>query len=125
MDHTVQKDNRPGAQQLNKQGIAEMAKQLTVIAFITAKPGMEDELGRRLLNLVGPSRKEAGCINYHAHQDRSDPRQWVMYENWLDQADLDHHFTMPYHKQFIADLPLLVEGEIEMHYLDMRSSSGE
>lgn len=99
-----------------------MARQLTVIAFIRAKEGKQDELGRRLLALVGPSRAEAGCINYHAHQDRDDARMWVMYENWNDRADLDHHFTMPYHKQFIADLPQFVEGEIEMHYLDMKSA---
>src|SRR5579862_6305325 len=99
-----------------------MARQLTVIAFIRAKHGAEQELGRRLKALVEPSRAEPGCINYDAHCDRDDPRMWVMYENWKDRSDLDHHFTMPYPKAFIADLPQFVEGEIEMHYLDMQSA---
>jgi quinol monooxygenase YgiN len=98
-----------------------MAKQLTVIAFIRAKKGAEKELGNRLLALVGPSRAEPGCINYHAHRDEQNPGEWVMYENWKDRSDLEHHFTMPYHKAFIADLPKFVEGEIEMHYLTMQS----
>ncbi|RWX36657.1 putative quinol monooxygenase [Rhizobium leguminosarum] len=98
-----------------------MARQLTVIAIMKAKKGAEEELGNRLKALVEPSRSEAGCINYDCHQDQENPGEWVMYENWKDRSDLDHHFTMPYHIKFIADVPDLIEGEIEMHYLDMRS----
>jgi quinol monooxygenase YgiN len=122
MDQSIHNDSEA---KRKLQRTTEMARQLTVIAFMTAKAEKENELGSRLLKLVGPSRKELGCINYHAHQDRSDPRKWVMYENWQDRSDLDHHFTMPYHKQFIADLSQFVEGEIEMHYLDMRSNPAD
>jgi len=98
-----------------------MARQVTVIAFVKAKEGKEDELGRRLLALVGPSLSEPGCISYHAHQDRDDPRLWAMYETWKDRSDLDRHFTMPYLTQFAADSPQFVEGEVELHYLDLKS----
>jgi hypothetical protein len=36
---------------------------LRVIAFVKAKDGKREELGRRLIALVDPSRTEAGCIN--------------------------------------------------------------
>lgn len=41
--------------------------QLTNIAFIHAKPGSWEALGRRLA-LVEPSRQEPGCINYDLHR---------------------------------------------------------
>jgi quinol monooxygenase YgiN len=34
---------------------------VTNIAFVRAKSGFGDELGRRLTDLVEPSREEAGC----------------------------------------------------------------
>jgi quinol monooxygenase YgiN len=97
-----------------------MAKQLTVVAFIRAKEGMENELGERILRLVPLSRDEPGCIDYNTHQDRDDPRQWVMYENWRDRADLDRHFTMPYHREFVAEFPRLVDSE-RAYFLDIKS----
>lgn len=37
--------------------------QLTLVAFVRAKKGMGDELGRRLSALVEPARAEPGNVN--------------------------------------------------------------
>lgn len=77
-----------------------MSKQLTVVATARAKPGMEDELGKRLLALVEPSRAEEGCISYDMHQSNDDPALWLAYETWRSEEDLARHFEMPYLKAF-------------------------
>ena len=41
-----------------------MNRKLTVIAHIHAKAGQEAKVQEALLNLIAPTRAEAGCINY-------------------------------------------------------------
>lgn len=98
-----------------------MTEQITVIAFMRAKVGKSDELGRRLLALTEPSRAEDGCISYDAHQSLDDPELWCMYENWRSSADLDAHFQTPYLREFAEDLPELVEGELDLRRYVKRS----
>lgn len=94
-----------------------MSDQLTLIAFLRARPGVEDELGRRLSALVEPTRREPGCVAYQLHRSNSDAGLWVLYENWRSQADLDLHFQEPYLGDLLADLPGLLRQEMELHYM--------
>lgn len=100
---------------------AQNGTQLTLIAFIPAKSGMGDELGRRLLALVEPSRAEPGNINYDLHRSIEDPDMWVLYENWRDAADLAAHFEFPYMKAFVATLPEVLDGDMDLRRCAMVS----
>jgi quinol monooxygenase YgiN len=88
--------------------------QLTLVAFVRARKGMGDELGRRLWQLVEPARAEPGNINYDLHRSNDDPDVWVLYENWKEAADLAAHFELPYMKEFVAALPDVLEGEMDL-----------
>ena len=94
---------------------------VTNIAFIRAKSGRTEELGRRLLALVAPSRQEAGCINYDLHLSDSDPDIWCVYENWRSADDLAMHFALPHMQAFIAVVPTLVEGDLDLRRFSMIS----
>ena len=37
---------------------------MTVTAIIKVKPGLEEQAKQMLLQAVGPTRAEAGCLNY-------------------------------------------------------------
>jgi quinol monooxygenase YgiN len=71
------------------------AKYLTVVAQIKARPGKEAEVRKELLSLVGPSRRDAGCINYDLHQAAENPALFLFYENWVSKALLDAHLAKP------------------------------
>lgn len=88
--------------------------QLTLVAFICAKPGMGDELGRRLWALVEPARAEPGNINYDLHRSKEKPDVWMLYENWKAESDLAAHFELPYMKEFVAALPEVLDGEMDL-----------
>jgi quinol monooxygenase YgiN len=75
---------------------------VTVIATIKAKPGMETVAREAIEALVGPTRAEAGCINYDLHQSTEDPAVFMLYENWVSKKDLDEHLAMPYLKDFLG-----------------------
>ena len=99
-----------------------MKKQLSLVAFLYAHPGKEEELGGRLRALVDISRAEPGCTNYDVHQSDEDPTVFVMYENWTDRSELDKHFEMPYMQEMVAALPELLRAPLGMHYLTMLST---
>lgn len=95
--------------------------QVTNIAFIRARAGRSDDLGRRLLGLVAPSRLEPGCINYDVHRSGDDADLWCVYENWRSAEDLAAHFDMPHMQTFVAELPVLVDGPLDLRRFLMMS----
>jgi quinol monooxygenase YgiN len=91
-------------------------KKVTVLARIKAKKGMEEEVKKELLSLIGPTRSEKGCINYDLHQSVEDKSLFMFYENWKSKRDLDEHLKMPYMKSHMEKASeILVEpGEITL-----------
>ena len=88
--------------------------QLTIIAKIRAKAGMELRLREALLALVAPTRAESGCINYDLHVARDNPREFVFYENWRSPADLDAHFKTPHMVAFFKNAHEMLDGEADI-----------
>ncbi len=64
---------------------------VTVVARIRAKPGMEDLVKLILLQLVGETREEDGCVNYILHQSTMDPDLFLFYETWKNRDLLERH----------------------------------
>ncbi len=62
-----------------------------VIAHWTAKEGEEDAVAAALAALTGPSRAEPGNLSYVAHRDPADPRRFVIYERYVDEAAYEAH----------------------------------
>ena len=82
---------------------------LTVIASMRAAPGKRDELRAALMALVEPTSREKGYVNYDLHQGIEDPDQFLFYENWESDADLDAHLDAPHLRDFAARIPELLD----------------
>ena len=67
-------------------------------AMVKAKPGQEEAVKEALLALVQPTRQEPGCLCYNLHQSKSDPAQFMFYEQWASKAALDAHGKTPHMK---------------------------
>ena len=65
-----------------------MLELLTVVAEVQAKPGKEEELRTTLMELIGPTRREDGCVQYDLHVHTSVPGRFVFYENWTSPEAL-------------------------------------
>lgn len=91
-------------------------KPVTVFARHKAKPGCERQLKQIFIDMVGKTRKEAGCINYDLHQNPDDPAEFRFYENWTSRKHLDDHLASPHLKSFfaIADDILAEPAEIKV-----------
>jgi quinol monooxygenase YgiN len=77
------------------------AKTITVTATFQARPGKETELRAALAGLLGPTRKEAGCINYDLHEAPEEPGKFLFHENWTSQAHLDAHLQSAHLKELL------------------------
>ncbi|HEV2422490.1 MAG TPA: putative quinol monooxygenase [Candidatus Acidoferrales bacterium] len=94
---------------------------ITIMAFITAKAGMQPQVREVLLDLVAQTRKEKGCLNYDLHQSQDNPREFVMYENWESAADLDAHARSEHLQAFGKAAKGLLERPAEITKWDMVS----
>jgi hypothetical protein len=92
-----------------------------LVGTARARPGMADALEARLVSLVAPTRREAGCAAYHVHRDRADRDLFVFYEAWRDRAALLKHFEEPYILAFLADRADYLDGELDVRWLRMSS----
>ena len=64
-----------------------------------AKEGEEDTVIQLFRVLAETSLKEPGCRAFMVHRGVEDPRQFMIYEQYRDQASLDAHRAAPYFKE--------------------------
>lgn len=91
---------------------------VTVVARLTARGGMEEELRNELLSLVEPTRSEAGCINYDLHQVIEDRAVFVFHENWQSMAHLEKHRESPHLTAFRGKAGALLAAPMEVILLE-------
>jgi len=87
---------------------------VTVLALIKAKEGMQEQLKQELISLIGPTHKEAGCIDYLLHQARDDKTRFMFYENWTSQAALDEHLRAAHLQAFVAKAEQLLAEPLDV-----------
>ncbi len=75
--------------------------QVTVLARLRAKPGMEARVREELHQLLAPTRSEPGCLNYDMHQSTTDPALFVFHENWTSEDALQRHFESPHIQRWL------------------------
>lgn len=84
---------------------------LTVIAFMRAAPGKEDELRAALESLIAPTTQETGYVNYDLHESVEEPGTFFFYENWESGAHLDAHLETPHLTDFAARAEGLLDAD--------------
>lgn len=67
------------------------------------KPGTEEKCKDYIRLLQENSRKEPGCLMYIGHQSTENPRKFLIYEQYKDQAALEAHRNAPYFQQYVKD----------------------
>jgi len=74
----------------------------------------EAETIREILAILTPLvRAEAGCLTYIAHQSVDDPRDFFLYEQFVDEAAFQAHAQAEHFKEHVLDraVPLLETRE--------------
>lgn len=85
---------------------------ITIVCQIKARPETKGKVRAMLRNLVQMTRLEKGNLNYFLHGSESDDGLFIIYENWENQAALDHHMAASYLKEFLSVQDELLEKPI-------------
>ncbi|MEH2277420.1 MAG: putative quinol monooxygenase [Nostoc sp.] len=86
-----------------------MTKQtIRVIARFIALPNKVEELKAVLLELIEPTRQEAGAIKYELLQNQSDPTDFTFIEEWTSDQALNTHLDSPHLQAGVGKLEGLV-----------------
>ena len=89
-----------------------------VVLVVTwmAKVGREAEMATVFSKLTEEARKEPGCVMFLAHRHKTEPRRFLVYEQYKDDAALEAHRATPHFLQYAKkELPKLgdrVEGNL-------------
>lgn len=85
---------------------------ITVVARVVAKKAAVEAVKTELLKLIGPTRKERGCIEYRLHQDNQDPAVFLFYETWEDAGSLDKHINTDHYHAYVRAVSEMIEGKV-------------
>ena len=100
-------------------------RRVAVLARVKAKQGMGEQVRRECLDLVAPSRKDRGCINYELHQSLEDPTHFLFYENWESREDLERHLEMPHSLRFDERTEGMLDGPEEITFWEIISPGAD
>jgi quinol monooxygenase YgiN len=73
---------------------------IIVTGSLVARDGWLAEALVLSLEHVRRSRAESGCLSHAVHQDAENPSRLVFLEEWVDQAALATHFSVPASRAF-------------------------
>ena len=79
-----------------------------VVARVISKPDSVEPVRKVLSEQVGPTRQEAGCIQYDLMQNVADPTDFTFYEEWASAEHLAAHSASPH----LARSRPLLEGHL-------------
>ncbi|WP_044337183.1 putative quinol monooxygenase [Rossellomorea aquimaris] len=82
---------------------------ITITAILTAKPGREEQLYQELIQVITPSRREKGCIEYSLHQSLGNKGTFVFYETWGSEEALASHTDSEHYNRYRKNTETLVE----------------
>ncbi len=85
---------------------------ITVIAHFTARQARESELLNLLHSLLGPTRKEEGCLRYELNQEIENPRCFTLAEKFRSVADYEAHLSSKHVRQFSERAAHLIESRV-------------
>jgi len=76
---------------------------LILAVNLTIRAGHEDEVTDMFQKLQAATRQEPGCITYLVQRSRENPRHYLVYEQYRNQAALEEHRNSPHFKEFATD----------------------
>jgi (4S)-4-hydroxy-5-phosphonooxypentane-2,3-dione isomerase len=71
--------------------------------LVTARAGEGRKIAELFPKLQAESRKEPGCLFYTVHQHMTDPRKFLVYEQYKDEAALEFHRNSPHFQEIAAN----------------------
>jgi quinol monooxygenase YgiN len=83
---------------------------VTLVVLLKSREGQEPLLEAELRALVGPTRKEDGCITYDLHRGADTPSSFLLHEVWESREAHRLHTQTPHFIRWNARKDALLAG---------------
>src|SRR5882672_2221935 len=91
------KKAKRGARKGREAAVGKLPKDaVTLIVLLRAREGQETLLEAELRALVGPSRREEGCLTYNLHRAIDAPGALLLHEVWASREAHTEHIHTPH-----------------------------
>lgn len=92
---------------------------IVLVARWVARAGEEEAVAAAVGQLVRCAREEPGCLLLQAHRDPDDPRVFLFYEHYADEASLAAHALTEHFRRYAleAAIPRLESRERSFYRL--------
>lgn len=90
-----------------------MRRVVVLVARYRARPGRGDAVAEAMREMIPRSREEPGCLAYLVQRSQSEPDEFVLYEQYVDEAAIDAHRATPHFQEIVLAqvIPLLESRE--------------
>jgi quinol monooxygenase YgiN len=98
---------------ITKNGVS-MPDRLTVFATIYPKKAHRAEAEAAILQIMEPTRAEAGCRRFDLLRQAGDEEKLYLLEEWDDDAALEQHYAMDYTRAVFARYEAWLDRPVEV-----------
>jgi quinol monooxygenase YgiN len=92
-----------------------------LFAYLKVQPGTEQQFLDASKDVIEESRKESGCLIYILHESEQDPQQFLFYELYKSDADLQAHRKSKHVVDFLNTVnPILIPGGFTLDEFDVK-----
>jgi quinol monooxygenase YgiN len=92
---------------------------LVVFARFRANVGWEDHVRTALLEAMPPTLLEEANVGYAVHQAASDPRLFLLYEQWTGKPGFENHLQQPHFRELAKRLEEALAQPLEILETEM------
>ena len=89
---------------------------LTLVVQLRPRDGQDLLLEAELRALVGPTRKEAGCLVYDLFRSSEPPAAFLLHEVWASREDHSRHTNTPHFLRWNARKDALLASRDASHW---------
>ena len=79
-----------------------MNEKIEITAFIKSAPGHSEALKKAIVELIEETVKEPGCIEFQVFQNNKDPEEFILWEIFRSQEDMQEHMAKDYTKKYLS-----------------------
>jgi quinol monooxygenase YgiN len=108
------KNESAAAEKANVENVAPEKLKTVVVAQALVKEGQETVFIDAAKAVVEATRREPGCLFYSFYQSPQDPRSFIFYEEYEDEAALKTHASSDHFKVFAEAISDLLAEELKI-----------
>ena len=90
-----------------------------VFVKLHAREGEERAVEEALREVLGPSREEPGCLDFHLFRSMRDPRLFFIHSRWVDEVAFQQHAVLPHTERFLKKVDALLDQPREVSRTQM------